>query len=142
MEIDNEVLSAVMLIERVGPKMRSTSREPIRRPALMQIKDQYLRVLGIISSKCSDMLLLTPIAESVKLIESILEDNSYIETDSDTKDILTDKYSTILQRVYLFAGKYYMDHEFEYNLSKDVLITNIVDSCVANGFYFGFDNEV
>ena len=70
---------------------------------------------------------------------NVVKDDTFVETDAETKAIIVDKLNTGLSELYLFAGKYYMTHEFNYVPTKSELLVTIINECLARGFYFGED---
>lgn len=138
----NEVLSAVILMERVTPRLHANSREPISKQHLLQIQQSLSMVLRQLTGECKDPLVLTPIMEVTKLIDSVTEDETFVETDAETKMLMVERLSDAISQLYLFAGKYYMKNEFTWSLSKSEVLRHIVDNCMELGFYFGVDKEL
>lgn len=136
---NNEVITALILIERTIPRLCANSRETIRRSSLMQIEQSMNMVLRSLTDVCKDPLILTPIMEIITLIDAVVAEPSFVETDDETKKLLVDRMSTAQYNLYLFAGKYYIDHDFTYNISKVDILRNIVDTCINSGIYFGYD---
>lgn len=140
---DDNVISAVTLMERIVPRLSANSRETISRQRLSQISSSLQIVLELLTAQeCREPLILTPIMEVITLIDGVMEEQAFVETDNDTKEIIVNKVMTALQHLYMFAGVYYMTHEFTYTMSKTDVLRNIVDACVANGFYFGVDKQL
>lgn len=135
----NEVLSAVILMERVLPRMHANSRETIKRQQLKQVVQSLSMVLRSLSDYCKEPLVLTPIMEVMTLIDSVTADETFVETDAETKELIVSRLDTALTQLYLFAGKFYMEHEFTWTLTKTDVLRHIVDVCMDNGFYFGYD---
>lgn len=135
----NEVLSAVILMERVLPRMHANSRETIKRQQLKQVAQSLSMVLRSLSDYCKEPLVLTPIMEVMTLIDSVTADETFVETDAETKELIVSRLDTALTQLYLFAGKFYMEHEFTWTLTKTDVLRHIVDVCMDNGFYFGYD---
>lgn len=135
----NEVLSAVILMERITPRIHANSREPISKQHLLQIQQSLSMVLRQLSEECKDPLILTPIMEVMTLIDSVTEDETFVETDAETKQLIVERLSDANSQLYLFAGKYYMNNSFTWSLSKFDVLKHIVDNCMDLGFYFGYD---
>lgn len=138
----NEILSAVILMERIMPRLDANSRAPIAKQHLNQIQQYLSMVLGQLTTDCKEPLILTPIMEIMNLIDSVTEDETFVETDAETKKIIVDKLSEALSQLYLFSGKYYMTHNFTWSLSKSDVLRHIVDACMDLGFYFGYDTKL
>lgn len=135
----NEVLSAIILMERVLPRMHANSRETIKRQQLKQVVQSLSMVLRSLSDYCKEPLVLTPIMEVMTLIDNVTADETFVETDAETKELIVNRLDTALTQLYLFAGKFYMEHEFTWTLTKTDVLRHIVDVCMDNGFYFGYD---
>lgn len=135
----NEVLSAIILMERVLPRMHANSRETIKRQQLKQVVQSLSMVLRSLSDYCKEPLVLTPIMEVMTLIDNVTADETFVETDAETKELIVSRLDTALTQLYLFAGKFYMEHEFTWTLTKTDVLRHIVDVCMDNGFYFGYD---
>lgn len=135
----NEVLSAVILMERVIPRLHANSRETIKRQQLRQVVQSLSMVLRSLSDYCKEPLVLTPIMEVMTLIDNVTADETFVETDAETKELIVNRLDTALTQLYLFTGKFYMEHEFTWTLTKTDVLRHIVDVCMDNGFYFGYD---
>ena len=61
---NNEVLSAVILMERVIPRLHANSRETIKRQQLKQVTQSLSMVLRSLTDYCTEPLVLTPIMEA------------------------------------------------------------------------------
>lgn len=138
----NEVLSATTLMERIMPRLDANSRAPISAQHLMQIQQSLSMVLKQLAVDCHEPLVLTPIMEVVNLIDSVTEDETFVETDAETKQIIVEKLSDALSQLYLFAGKYYMTHDFTWSLGRSDILRHIVDACMDLGYYFGYDAKL
>lgn len=135
----NEVLTAVILMERVIPRLHANSRETIKRTHLTQIEQSLSMVLRSLNNYCKEPLVLTPIMEVITLIQTVLTDESFVETNAETKELMVDRLNNAMSQLYLFAGKFYMNNKFTWNLSKTDVCRHIVDNCMDMGFYFGYD---
>jgi hypothetical protein len=135
----NEVISAIILLERVVPRLHANSRETIKRQQLKQIVQSLSMALRSLTNYCTEPLVLTPIMEVMTLVDSVTADDTFVETDAETKELIVNRLDTALNQLYLFAGRFYMDHEFTWSLTKTDVLRHIVDACMDNGFYFGYD---
>lgn len=138
----NEVLSAVILMERIIPRLHANTRELISKQHLTQIQQSLSMVLRQLTNECKDPLVLTPIMEVMTLIDNVTEDETFVETDAETKSLIVDRLADASSQLYLFAGKYYMKNEFTWSLSKFDVLKHIVDNCMELGFYFGYDKQL
>lgn len=138
---DNSVLSAVIMLERIIQRLNFDSRDTISIADLKSTSDQLGQVLKQLKN-CKDVMIMTPIVEVITLIEETLKTGGVIESDAAMKQILADKLTEAMHHLYLFAGKFYIENNFTWAMTKTFVLRNIVDTCVANGIYFGFDKEV
>lgn len=136
---NNEVLSAVILMERVIPRLHANSRETIKRQQLKQVTQSLSMVLRSLTNYCAEPLVLTPIMEVITLIDNITADDTFVETDAETKTLIVSRLDSAITQLYLFTGRFYMEHEFTWTLTKTDVLRHIVDACMDNGFYFGYD---
>lgn len=139
---NNEVLTAIILMERIIPRLFANSRETIKRSSLNQIGQSLNMVLKALSDNCTDPLVLTPIMEVVQLIDVVTSEADFVETDNETKQLIVDRLTTALNSMYIFAGKFYINNEFEFSIGKMDVLRNIVDACIDAGFYFGYDAKL
>lgn len=138
-KLNNEVLTAVILMERIIPRLHANSRETIKRSSLKQIEQSLTMVLRSLTDNCTNPLVLTPIMEVVELIDEVVTEPSFVETANETKQLIVDRLTTALDNLYVFAGKFYIENEFDFNIGKMDVLRNIVDTCINSGFYFGYD---
>lgn len=141
-EVNDKILSAVVLLQRVIPRLKANDRSTISRQHLMHIQQTISMVLQQILNDCTQPLVLTPLMEIVQLIEDVTADESFVETDAETKQLIVDRANNAMAQLYLFAGKFYMDHEFTWTLTKTDVLRTIVDACMDLGFYFGYDKDI
>lgn len=139
---NNCVITAVNILERVLPRLHYSSRETIKRSQLIQIEQTLTIALKSLHEVCKEPLILTPLMESINLIDTLKKDNNFIETDKETKEILNDRVNSALGQLYLFAGKFYMENDFTFSIGKTDVLINIVDYCINAGYYFGYDKEL
>ncbi len=141
-QVNDKVLSAVILMQRVTPRLHPNDRETIKRQQLTGIQQTITMILQQLYDDCKKPLVLTPLMEVVELINNLLSDDNFVETDAETKTLIVDRVDKSTQELYLFAGQFYMDHEFTWTLSKSDVLRAIVNSCIDQGFYFGVDVEL
>ena len=138
---NDNVIIAITLLERLEPLLHTDDRATIDLKHLLEIHDRLTMVLQCIRPVTEDVLILTPIASTIQLISTLKQEAGFIETSQDVKDIICTKIEDALNRLYLFAGKYYMENHFTYNQGKKVTLQRIVDRCLLNGFYFGMEEK-
>lgn len=140
--VNDKVLSAVILLQRVIPRLKANDRSTISRQNLMHVQQTISMVIQQLLNDCTKPLVLTPLMEIVQLIEDVTADETFVETDAETKNLIVDRANTALSQLYLFAGEFYMTHEFTWTLTKTDVLRTIVDACIDLGFYFGYDKDI
>lgn len=135
---NNSLLNAVALLERASAQLKSEKREQVSRSGIALIKQTLLQALDKVRSVgIKDVYILGYLIDVIDCIERLLEDDGYLETDTEIKNIITNKTLACLDLLYIEAGKYYTDNHFDYNIRLESLLVRIVDHCVGNGYYFG-----
>lgn len=137
---NNDVLISISLMERAIALMKEDTREPVRKSSLTQVERMLNNVLIKIVPFTKESLILVPCMEVLELIKVMLEDASFEETDNESKTLIVKKLKDSLNFMYLFAGKHYMTNEFSYSMGLSDILKRVVDNCIANNFYFGYDN--
>lgn len=135
----NDILISISLLERTLAFMGENTREPIRKSTLEQISRLVDMAVDKFAAYGRDVLILVPLTEVTQLIEVIVSDETFAETDNETKKLLISKVKEALANLYLFAGKFYTANEFEYSMGLGDLIKRIVDNCISSNYYFGYD---
>lgn len=138
-QVNDKILSAVILMQRVTPRLNANDRSTLKRQQLVSIQQSITMALQQLHEDCKDVMVLTPLMDVVCLIDSVTADASFVETDNETKQLVVENVFKALSSLYLFAGKFYMEHEFTWNISKGDILRSIVNSCVEQGYYFGED---
>lgn len=139
---NNEVLSALIVFDRIMPRLNITTRETIKRQRLTQIQESLVMILKLLKGKCSNTLITVPIAEVSELIDTLNSDPAFIETDDESKQIIINKLQSALSQLYLFAGQFYMVNEFTFSPTKAEVLQKVIDNCIAMGYYFGYDAKI
>lgn len=141
-QVNDKVLSAVILMQRVIPRLHAQDRSTIGKQQLTGIQNTISMVLQQLVGDCDNPLVLTPLMEVVELISEVTSDDTFVETDNETKQLIVDRVSNALSQLYLFAGTFYMENEFTWTLSKSDVLRSIVNNCIELGFYFGYDKKL
>ena len=141
MEVNNNVITAITLIERLKPLCHARDRQPISARNVKQIQDRIGLALQLIGPVMTNGLVLSSLGDLTTLIDVMLEDKTFVETNEESKSIINDKIDTALGQLYLFAGKYYETHEFEFDLGLTDVLCRIVDYNIDNGYYFHMEEN-
>lgn len=136
METCNNIIIALTLMDRMQSSLHARDRAPIEARQLKQIQFKLVKILELIQGTVRSSLIITSIGEVIELINTLLAEPGFVETSAEAKDIICTKISTATVNLYLFAGKFYEKHEFDYNIGLDNILRNIVDINLDNGYYF------
>ena len=139
-QVNDKVLSAVILMQRAIPRLNANDRSTIKRQQLLSIQQSITMALQQLYNDCKQPLVLTPLMEVVELITNVTSDETFVETDAETKALIVDRVNKSMQQLYLFAGHFYMENEFTWNLAKSDVLRSIVNNCIESGYYFGEDD--
>ncbi len=138
----NDVLIGITLLERTLPLLKVSSREPISASTLGIIRRNIEAAVSKIYKYVSSQTILLPLMEITELIKVVQADESFVETDAETKSLISDKMNVGINSLYTFAGKFYIDNEFDYDMCIAPILNRIIDSCINDGFYFGYDTKI
>lgn len=136
---DNSLLLAVALIERVKPQLQEDKRTQINRTGLNMISQavsQALERLNKILGKDGNIYILGDLIVVLETVNNLLQEESFTETDLETKNMLTEKIAGVLSKLYMEAGRYYTNHDFDYSPRMVPILNRIIDACVEGGYYF------
>lgn len=134
----NGLLISLALLERTEPYLKVDKRVQLDRLTLEAIKQNVNKALEYIAeAKVDNVYVSGYLLSAVECIEVLLENSNFVETDLETKDIITDKVTSALSNMYIEVGKYYTTHEFDYNIRLFPMLQRVVDECIRNEYYFG-----
>lgn len=136
---NNNVITAITLMERMKPLLHVNDRAPISARHLKQISERLSTVLTLIKDVTRDPLIMIPIGEVLTLIDTLQSESNFVETSSEVKEIICNKIFSALEELYLFGGRFYENHEFDYNIGQDIILQTMVDVNIQNGYYFGLE---
>ena len=140
----NDVLIATSLTERALTMVSPNTRTPISRTTLGILKNTISGIYSKLLPYTKETLILLPLTECTELIDLLLSDKTLVESDIESKEILTEKLTLALHEIYIFAGTFYStDNEFiRTSPALDNLLINIVTACINQGMYFGIEKEL
>lgn len=137
---DNSLLLALVLLERVKPHLQEDKRVQINRSGLNMISQavsQALERLNSVLGKDGNIYIIGDLIVVLETVNSLLQDERFTETDLDTKNMLIEKVTEALNKLYIEVGKYYTNNDFDYSPRMVSLLNRIIDVCIDNGYYFG-----
>lgn len=104
---------------------------------------QYINTSIINLEELDDLSVLEGLLDIQNLLD-LLQDNTQVhlvEADVKAKELILARLDESMVSLCLAVGKFYMENEFtEEVLSSDVL-NFVVNTCIMNGFFFGFDKK-
>lgn len=137
---DNTLLIALALTERVEPQIKTCKRDQISRSTLASIQRCLVEAMAKITASGVDSDLYNYyFLDVIDLIDALLEDDTFEVTDTETKNMISEKVNAGLEHLYLQVGEFYdTEHEFNYSKGLDNLLQRVVDKCIQGKYYFGY----
>lgn len=142
MVTNNNVITAITLIERIRPLLHERDRAPIASRHLAQIQQRLVKSLELLSSNIKSPLVTIPLGEVVTLLETLTNDRGFVETSKEVKETICKGVFDALDELYVLAGPFYEEHEFDYSIGLEPILQNIVDANIKRGYYFGMEEQL
>lgn len=139
---NDSVLVGIAVLERCVPFLKIGTRESVSRIALQRVQDGIQKCIEKISGQITNTEVLTPLMEVDMLITSLFEDSAFVEADVEIKHVMTTTLMPAVDLLYLEVGKYYMNNDFTFKVGLESLLRRIVDKCIEQNFYFGYEDTV
>lgn len=137
---NNDMLLCVILIDAAIGKTDRGNRRPIPKTNLRIIKNKVELAFSKIKAVTDDTMMLTPFVKIINLINELIDNENMYESGDCAKKLIIDGLDDISQQINLFTGKYYESHDFDFDeLNPEISSTlnRVIDSCIAQGYYFG-----
>lgn len=132
------MLINVSMIIRARDTLKPESREQVSKNSLANIKMFLTHCAGSLARLDQlDTETGIRLVDCIDLINILLGDVSFVQTDTDLKNRLLDNVSKCKIDICLSAGKFYEENDFNYESSKFNILREIVDVNIENGYYFG-----
>lgn len=142
----NGYLKAFMLAKRTRPLLLGDKRAQIRRSGLTAIHQtigRALEQLQKVGDRKNNMFILGNMVGILELVGALLQDENYVETDTETKELLVKKLDECVSAMYMDVAEYYMTHDFDPDADAvDTVLQDIIDVCIDRGYYFGEDERI
>ena len=142
MKTNNNVITAITLIEHVKPLLHYRDRAPIQLRHLVQIQQRLVTALELIRDDIKSPLVTVPLGEVITLVDVLQNERNFIETTAEIKETICEHIFSALDQLYLAAGKFYEKNEFDYSPGLDPILQGIVNTNIENGYYFGLEVTV
>ena len=137
---DNRLLTAIGLLERAKDQLKIESRAQLSKTQLTVINQSLMQSLDrIIKAELKDTYILSYLVDVTECIKSLTEDDEFTDTDLQQKNVSGENVCKALDRLYLKAGEYYTENDFEYNVRLEPVLIRVVDRCVTEGMTFGVE---
>lgn len=135
---NNDLLLGIALLDRLEPKLKIGTREQYNTVDCNNIKQYVVKALQYITNcEATNLFVNAKLFSIVECIEAVVDNPGFIETDITMKEVIVDNFVEAREELYLIAGKYYTDHDFDYSVRLENLLIKIVDKCIEKGYYFG-----
>lgn len=136
--MNNDVLSAVALMEGTYPMLNENNRAQISRSVMEVLSKHISMVIERIKDKGNQFQMISFKLVGLKdLIMRLLSDNDFSDTDEETKKSIIDSFKYAQESLYMAAGRYYEGHDFDFAVGMDELVQRIIIRCINGGYYFG-----
>lgn len=142
MVTNNNVITAITLMERIKPLLHAHDRATIPLRHLVQIQQRLVTALELLNGNIKSPLVTVPIGEVITLINTLKEDKGFVETSAEAKESMCKGIFDALDELYVLAGKFYETHEFDYSFGLEPILQGIVNANINKGYYFGMEEEL
>lgn len=139
---NNNVITAITLIERVRPLLHERDRAPITSRHLVQIQQRLVTALELLSGNIKSPLITIPMGEVITLIDTLNADRGFIETSAEVKQSICKGIFEALDELYVQAGPFYERNEFDYSIGLEPILQEIVNRNIDRGYYFGMEEQL
>ena len=138
---DNSLIQAITLLDGAMRMCHINDRQPIELRHLKQINTRVTMALEKLKPINNNLFVVNPLAEVVTLINTMIEDSTFVETNNESKQIIFNKILESQNELFKAAGRYYETHEFDYSLTLDGILYKMVEANVNAGYYFGMEGQ-
>ena len=141
--VNNGPLVALAYLKMVEPTMQFNKRAQLDRAKVLSGKELIVTAMDKITSAGLDCFFAQSYLQSaVDCMDNALNDKTFVETDTAFKDIIVSKVNPAINLLYVAVGKYYCQNEFNFQEKMIPILKEVVDHCIAEKEYFGYDKEI
>lgn len=141
MSKDNKYLvTACYVLDKVDSILSDNMRSQLSRESLQNIQRYLAMVVKYVDedNKLFSNQLLTFNQCIVAIGDLLGIDGGIVDVKSDVKEYINNKVCPEITRFKVNVGTYLTDHQFDYDSSMDRVLASIVDTCIKEGYYFGY----
>lgn len=141
--INNGPLVALAYLKMVEPAMQFNKRAQLDRTKVLSGKDLIATAMDKITEANLDCFFtLSYLQSAVDCMDNALSDKTFVETDTEFKNIIVEKVNSAIHSLYVPVGRYYCENEFNFQEKMIPILKEIVDHCIAEKEYFGYEKEI
>lgn len=137
----NFLLSSLQMLILASELLKADTREQLSRVNLISIKMYVVNAREkMVEQRVRDTYTAgVELRNAVEVIDTMLADSSFKETDTDTKEFIVSKIQSATRQIYKVCGVYYTTNDFDYSPGITNLLNKIIDECLRQGYYFGIE---
>lgn len=139
---NNNVITAITLIERIRPLLHEHDRATIPARHLAQIQQRLVKSLELLKGNINSPLVTIPIGEIITLIDTLTEDKGFVETSAGVKETICRSINEALDELYVLGGRFYETNEFDYSIGLESILQEMVNANINRGYYFGMEEQL
>ena len=135
-QMENRVLSAVILMKDLKDSLKPDSREAINRSQMLQTQEQAQTVMTLLIDILPHSIVLQHLAALSDLIDAAVKnDSTFVETSSQLKEMTLKLVDDALTQLCVEAGAFYKVEEFSdsHAIKHSAYLRLIVDTCADVG---------
>ena len=136
---NSNLLVCCNILTRIETLLERGTRIQLSRETLESIGDYLTKAVKYIDSTqeifTSQLIIFGKCIES---IDSVTSSKGFVATNHDTKEYLTSKLCPTITEFKVNVGRFLTDREFSYTPAMDKVIKDVIDTCIDNGYYFGY----
>lgn len=136
---NSNLLVCCNILVRVETLLEMGTRIQISKENLESISEYLTKAIKYIDTS-NDLFgsQLMIFGNSIESIDQLVNSNKFVATNFDTKTYLIDKLYPAIIEFKINVGKHLTNNEFNYSPAMDNIIKDIINTCIDNGYYFGY----
>lgn len=138
-KVSQNLLVACNNLIKVESQLKQGSRVQLDVDVLEYIEGRLVKAISLMDESVPDI-------ESCKYtfgvilvsLRELIDDESFLATNISVKNNIVDKLESCIIDFKLVVGRYLTYNEFDYNTRMNLILNDIIDTCINNGYYFDF----